>query len=164
MISEFPKVCKCSSTQAISPPCLNLFASNLPTGTDNTCYHRQYQQIYQHPCTIEPFGYQALQQSQGNYRSTIHLSTEAQSDLHWWIHDAPRSLQWSPHLFTNSKPSDNFGCLQDRLGSDMPGDPHWRFMGSTGKSRAHQPPGTQSSFPRTTDLCLTSFKDCTSYF
>ena len=32
---------------------------------------------------------QALQQSQGDYESTIHFSTEAQRDLHWWIHDAP---------------------------------------------------------------------------
>ena len=28
-MSEFPKVCKCSSTQAISPQCFNVFASNL---------------------------------------------------------------------------------------------------------------------------------------
>ena len=32
---------------------------------------------------------QALQQSQGDYESTIHFSTEAQRDLHWWIHNAP---------------------------------------------------------------------------
>ena len=28
-MSEFPKVCNCSSTQAISPQCLNVFISNL---------------------------------------------------------------------------------------------------------------------------------------
>ena len=31
-------------------------------------------------------------------------------------------------------------------------------MGSTGKSRAHQPPGTQSSFPSIADLRLKSFR------
>ena len=68
------------------------------------------------------------------------------------------SLQWSPHPCTNSRPSDNLGCLQDRLGSDMPGDTHRRSMGSPGKSRTHQPPGTQSSFPSIADLCLSSFR------
>ena len=29
VMSEFPKVCKYSSTQAISPQCLNVFTSNL---------------------------------------------------------------------------------------------------------------------------------------
>ena len=67
-------------------------------------------------------------------------------------------LQWSPHPCTNSRPSDNLGCLQDRMGSDMPRDPHRRSMGSTGKSRTHQPLGTQSSFPSIADICLTSFR------
>ena len=30
------------------------------------------------------------------------------------------SLQWLPHSCTDSRPSDNLGCLQNRLGSDMP--------------------------------------------
>ena len=73
---------------------------------------------------------QALQQSQGDYESTIHLSTEAQRDLHWWIHDAPH-CSGRPISCTDSRPSDNLGCLQNRLGSDMPRDPHRKSVGST---------------------------------
>ena len=42
-----------------------------------------------HYRALQRLRYQAVQQSQGNYESAIHLSTEAQRDLHWWIHDVP---------------------------------------------------------------------------
>ena len=42
-----------------------------------------------HYRALQRLRYQALLQSQGNYESAIHLSAEAQRDLHWWIHDAP---------------------------------------------------------------------------
>ena len=54
-----------------------------------------------HYQALQRLRYQALQQSQGNYESTTHLSTDAQRDLHRWIHD-----EWSPHPSTNSRHSE----------------------------------------------------------
>ena len=83
-LSKIRKKCRSMSSKDRVTGCqlawiIGLLSSAIPAILPAPLHYRALQRLR----------YQAVQQSQGNYESAIHLSTEAQRDLHWWIHDVP---------------------------------------------------------------------------